>query len=319
MAARTNLRPVLKELHDTSTDPEEQKYYKLLHLIITEEELPMNQSSLNALFRRNAIPQRNGLDYHIGIDVLFPLVLELKPILLQLATQYPDATQQRNILRIAIQKLTGEGQKSFENRGVKFLEFLSIFLRKNYTPKQLQRVLDNSQLYTYLLTFNKDWRSVISSANRRNRNALFEAYINTREPFIQLLVTLYNEDKHRAGLKKAQELLQERLLAGLPSYTESTPDILRNVLEEYIGKDVKGMNFIPPPYTDALGESCTQSEAIKYVCSRTGKSVLFCPETITTYGPSEEDPTNSLPDVCSQLGGKRKTRRRKTRKSKTSR
>jgi hypothetical protein len=311
--------PVLRELQGSSTNPEEQKYYKLLHLILTEPELPTNQASLNTLFRRNAIPQTNGTDYKINSDVLFSLAFDIKSSLEELATKYPDVSQQRNILRVAIEKLTGEGQKPFENRGVKFLQFLSIFLRKQYTPEQIQRILDNSQLYTYLLTFNKDWQTVITKENRRNRNAVFRAYINNQTPFIELLVSLYNQDKERLGLEQAKENLTERIVSQLPVFTTTTPTILNEILRDYIGDEAE-LTFTVPPYTDALGDSCTRSEAIEYMCAATGKKVLFCPETISTYGPSNADSTNSLPDVCTQLGGRRKTRktrRRKTRRRKT--
>jgi len=315
------LAPVLQELHNTSTDPEEQKYYTLLHLILTEDELPMNQGALNALFRRNSIPQRNGEEFHIRAEAFVPFAFDLKDKLAQFETLYPDVNLQRSILSVAIEKLTGEGQKTFGNRAVKFLEFLRLFLRKQYTPQQIAQILDNIQLYTYLLTYNKDWRNSIPKQNRNNRTNLLNTYARNRFPFIELLATLYEQDKQHVELNDAQTRLQDRLFAHIPNYNASKSDIVKEILREYIGDDVNTMNLTPSEQDveiqDPLGSRCMKSIAKKYTCTSTGKIYNLCPETFNTYGPTNKDPTNSLPDLCSgfsQDGGRQRRTRKRVRK-----
>ena len=320
------LAPVLQELHNASTDPEEQKYYSLIRLIFTEDELPMNQGALNALFRRNSIPQRNGVEVHIGAEAFVPFAFDLKDKLAQFETLYPDVNLQRSILSVAIEKLTGEGQKTFENRAVKFLEFLRLFLRKQYTPQQIAQILDNIQLYTYLLTYNKDWRNSIPKQNRNNRANLFNSYSTNKSPFIELLATLYEQDKQHMELNDAQTRLQDRLFAHIPNYNASKSDIVKEILREYIGDDVNTMNLTSSEedveIQDPTGNRCMRSIAKEYTCPSTGKKYNLCPETIKLYGPTENDPEPSLPKIChhfTQDGGRRRRTRKRARRSKKTR
>jgi hypothetical protein len=318
MAAGANLRPLLRELHDASAEPEEKKYYKLLQLILTEPDLPTNQPSLNNLFRRYEIPQKNGFEYHIQSDILFTLAVDIKSDLEKLATMYPDVNQQRNILRVLIDKLTGEGIKSFENRGVKFIQFLSLLLRKRYTPEQLQQILENSQLYTTLLTHNKDWTMAISEDNRGNRNALFQSYTRNQTPFVELLVSLYNEDKGRLGPDQAKEKLVNRIWYSLSQRTRNTPDIIKEILREYIGAEADELVF-NVDVVDLYGGQCKVEKLVDYMCEVTGRTVPFCPATIKDYGPQINGSPNILPEICQKAGGRRKSRKSRKSRRKTRR
>lgn len=311
---------IIQRISDESPDAEVKKLCRLLGFALTvnPDALAINsQLALNRLLTEQGYNQNNTTrnNRRVKRDEFESLVLFVAPQLRELAAQIsPELLY--TILSYGIPSFAStKGDKEFNYRLVKFQRLIELFLTTvaQFTPAEIQLLIQRMPNTEFLLTYNKDWQTILPKENRAGPgyDEIIEEYKKTERPFIQLLIAFYNADAE-VNPEDAKTRLRNRLKTILTRTGVNDITFLKLVFGKFLpNTDEIFAPLMPnvPMVTNMWQESCPEDQVVPVTCP-SGTIVRLCPESA---GDAEV-----VESVCGQVGGRTRKRRSK-RKSKTNR
>jgi hypothetical protein len=320
------MEAVLNRLRDQSADPEVKKVCSLLLFFLhnsLNSMFNLNQNAFNRRLQNANSPQNRLPARYIQKNVVLSIQADILETLQRLERKYPPAILEQ-ILRPAISEFASkEGDKSFEYRIVKFKLFISMFTNPDveFTPDEAIQILQNITISTRLLTYWKDWQSLIPRGDKprnveiaRQYDTIVAEYKLNQYPFILFLVNLY-----RLDAETSQEAAVEKLASRLETVSKNSGNIniplLRFILLKFLPQAEVSIildHIHIEKITDSAYYECSPEEIQTFDCAN-GKVLRLCPEARQDLKPDD------LEFYCKNVGGARKTRKRHRRKPRKTR